>query len=953
MKSKDVNLSKLTTLDTDQTVTGYKQFTQSIQADQFIKINGTDDQILLANGDTTNMGDFLPKYFPYAMGQMIIEPNDDIRNQGLRIMKNKANWDSFVLTGCNTDPQDSDDVWKVGSTLSLFRIQKQEDQAYDYKGLVIDFDCTSLKFNNQLVAPLPTPPIEYATQQTLGIGIYDFFTWGKATLLNNRVYISIAITHSQPNTNVNTGYTLFSFMYDSAKPKFRQSSYNIPLNAIMYITKQATTSVVWPNPIPIDCIIDPDGHIKIISQCQYSLKLLLHSRLGPRFEMYSIQGLIICLYNTISLLINVVLPLPTAPTIQCQDIGQLQADVIVINTELARQTHFRGYFTTNDEIQQLANPALGDYAYSAEDLLVWDYDGSQWIETDQIVSDQMTPASDANPQADGTVTAGTSAEYSRGDHIHPLNISTSVPISDTSDGAVGTSVNYARSDHSHPINISDTTPLQDSTGSVGTANSYARSDHSHPINVETNASNILVVDGVGVNGTSTYYSRHDHVHPQQLTYDGNVTATQFIKTGGLATEVLCANGDTTTIDNKLSRSYNSSGGGWIRLCVFPAGASVGNPFIQFKVYSQYNAVQTIRLVPYYTVNEINTIYGVFTAPTKVSTNYVIDSGVNQLFHTHTGSDTSAIYSAYVRVESTNSLIIVVSDQSTYYTNRITEILTQDVVTTVSSATQIPITYDLGNGGIINNMIQVNPTGRTYGIYNNGIRIRNYNSEYSSLYLGCSTSAINTTQTGQWEISKTNDNALTINPSSLRQADHSLGLSINSDSSIIKFNGNELVNVGTDQTINGRKTFGGTTLDSIQLNPTDVSYGEVIRIANSPIFNVSAIYIGTSTSSSGEIDGQWTIIKRNAGELYICGTADQNTVNKGLMISADGNTLSFNGSVIAGTGAQSGSSNGSVNYSAGNPILWGLNSVDTNGGFYSDGPKVYWRAKPVTLGAVPP
>ncbi|KAA6356568.1 MAG: hypothetical protein EZS28_047905, partial [Streblomastix strix] len=230
-----------------------------------------------------------------------------------------------------------------------------------------------------------------------------------------------------------------------------------------------------------------------------------------------------------------------------QDIGQLQADVSVINTELARQTHFRGYFTTNDEILELTNPAIGDYAYSAEDLLVWDYDGSQWVETDKIVPDQMTPASDANPLSDGTVTAGTSAEYSRGDHIHPLNISTSVPISDTADGTVGASVNYSRSDHSHPINISSTTPLQDSTGSVGTANSYARSDHQHTINVETNASNIPVVDGVGVNGSSTFYARHDHVHPQQLTYDGNVTATKFIKTGGLASEVLCANGDTTTI----------------------------------------------------------------------------------------------------------------------------------------------------------------------------------------------------------------------------------------------------------------------------------------------------------------------------------------------------------------------------------------------------------------------
>ncbi|KAA6401453.1 MAG: hypothetical protein EZS28_003020 [Streblomastix strix] len=143
-------------------------------------------------------------------------------------MKNKANWDSFVLTGCNADPTDRDGI----------------------------------------VSPLP---IEYATQQVLGIGVFDFFTWGQATLLNKRVYISIAITHANPNTNTNSSYTLFSFMYDSAKPKFSGSSRNIPLNAVMYVTKQATTPVVWLNPIPIDCFIDPDGHVKINIQCQYSL----------------------------------------------------------------------------------------------------------------------------------------------------------------------------------------------------------------------------------------------------------------------------------------------------------------------------------------------------------------------------------------------------------------------------------------------------------------------------------------------------------------------------------------------------------------------------------------------------------------------------------------------------------------------------------------------------------
>ncbi|KAA6387470.1 MAG: hypothetical protein EZS28_017007 [Streblomastix strix] len=257
-KQTQVDLSHLVTLNTAQTITGSKSFTQPITANKIIKFGGTSNQILLANGDTTDVGDFLPKYYPHAMGQMIIEPNDDIRNQGLRLMKNKANWDSFVLTGCNTDPQDRDGVWKMGSTSSQFRIQKQEDEAYDYNGLIIDFDCTSLKFNNQLVAPLPTPPIEYATQQTLGISVFDFFTWGKAALLNKRVYISIAITHSDPNTYWNTGYTIFSVMNDDAKPKFSESSYNNPLNAIMYVTKQSCNPVPWTNAVVIDCIIDPD-----------------------------------------------------------------------------------------------------------------------------------------------------------------------------------------------------------------------------------------------------------------------------------------------------------------------------------------------------------------------------------------------------------------------------------------------------------------------------------------------------------------------------------------------------------------------------------------------------------------------------------------------------------------------------------------------------------------------
>ncbi|KAA6366080.1 MAG: hypothetical protein EZS28_038394 [Streblomastix strix] len=259
------------TLDTDQTVTGYKQFVQTIQADKFLKTDGSANQLLLANGETTDVGDFLPKQFPHALGQMIIEPDSDIRNQGIRIMKNKANWDSFVLTGCNNDPTNTDGVWKMGSTSSQFRIQKQEDQAYDYKGLIIDFDCTSLKFNNQLVAPLPTPPVDYATQQSIAYGMYEQRIWGTLTTQNNRVYISLQITHSDPNTLTESGYTMFSIVNNDIKPKFTGTTRNIPINAVMFAQKVIGYPICWNGAIPIDCFINPNGNVIINTQCQLHL----------------------------------------------------------------------------------------------------------------------------------------------------------------------------------------------------------------------------------------------------------------------------------------------------------------------------------------------------------------------------------------------------------------------------------------------------------------------------------------------------------------------------------------------------------------------------------------------------------------------------------------------------------------------------------------------------------
>ncbi|KAA6398413.1 MAG: hypothetical protein EZS28_006058 [Streblomastix strix] len=326
--------------------------------------------------------------------------------------------------------------------------------------------------------------------------------------------------------------------------------------------------------------------------------------------------------------------------------------------------------------KNIKNSANGDFAFSAESGTVWMYE-TNWYNSGDIVPDQVAPAGDNTPLADsGAGVSGIQNDYAKGDHQHPLQVSTVLPAKDTATGDVGTANIYVRSDHTHLVNLSNSVPKKDTgAGTAGSSNIYARSEHQHPLNIDPSVTNVLLVNVSAVAyGTSDYYCRNDHVIPKQLSNDGNITAIKFIKAGGLATEILCANGETTTKEIMLSRTY--SGSGWVRLCVFPADANYGSPFIEFKVYSAYNAVQIIRLQRNFTVNVFTTIYGIFTAPTKMHSSY---------------------YSAYIRLETVGTIKTVVTDQNTYSTARIPEKLTQDVVTTVSTETQIPINYDYGYG----------------------------------------------------------------------------------------------------------------------------------------------------------------------------------------------------------------------------------------------------------------
>ncbi|KAA6402455.1 MAG: hypothetical protein EZS28_002015 [Streblomastix strix] len=201
---------------------------------------------------------------------------------------------------------------------------------------------------------------------------------------------------------------------------------------------------------------------------------------------------------------------------------------------------------------------MGDYAQSADDLLVWIYQ-FKWIETDQIVPDQVTPASDNTPSVDsGADVAGIQTDYARGDHQHPLQDSSVLPSKDTTNGEEGVANTYSRSDHTHHVNLSSDTSLKDTgTRTAYTSSVYASATHQHQLNVDPSSVNVPLVNvNAAANGKSDYYCRNDHVYPQQLTYDGNVTATKFIKTGRLSTDVLCANGATTSMDNQTGYNYN-------------------------------------------------------------------------------------------------------------------------------------------------------------------------------------------------------------------------------------------------------------------------------------------------------------------------------------------------------------------------------------------------------------
>ncbi|KAA6386698.1 MAG: hypothetical protein EZS28_017774 [Streblomastix strix] len=115
-------------------------------------------------------------------------------------------------------------------------------------------------------------PTENARYSAIAYGMYELRSCGTLKTQNSRVYISMLMTHSDPNTECNTGCTLFLIVDNALKPKFSGKPSNIPLNAFIQATKQDDQQqIVWTNVVAIDCYINTNGNEIINTECQFWL----------------------------------------------------------------------------------------------------------------------------------------------------------------------------------------------------------------------------------------------------------------------------------------------------------------------------------------------------------------------------------------------------------------------------------------------------------------------------------------------------------------------------------------------------------------------------------------------------------------------------------------------------------------------------------------------------------
>lgn len=99
----------------------------------------------------------------------------------------------------------------------------------------------------------------------------------------------------------------------------------------------------------------------------------------------------------------------------------VNSDIAGLREDITNESHFRGLFDSVDALKAAYPTATpNDYAYIAGGNQ-WIYQDGEWTDSEVPTPSTNVPASDSTPLMDGTASAGTSSEYSRGDHRHPTD----------------------------------------------------------------------------------------------------------------------------------------------------------------------------------------------------------------------------------------------------------------------------------------------------------------------------------------------------------------------------------------------------------------------------------------------------------------------------------------------------------------------------------------------------
>ncbi len=120
----------------------------------------------------------------------------------------------------------------------------------------------------------------------------------------------------------------------------------------------------------------------------------------------------------------------------------VQADISGLREDISNEAHFRGMFESVEALRAAYPTATpNDYAYIVGgNIYIWQ--NNAWTNSGQPSPNTAVPASNATPLMNGVASAGTSSQYSRGDHRHPTDTSKVNKSGDTMSGNLIIQKNY-------------------------------------------------------------------------------------------------------------------------------------------------------------------------------------------------------------------------------------------------------------------------------------------------------------------------------------------------------------------------------------------------------------------------------------------------------------------------------------------------------------------------------